>query len=745
MPEFVDRLTTALRDRYRVERELGAGGMALVYLAEDLKHRRKVAVKVLKPEVAAAVGKDRFLREITTTANLHHPHILPLYDSGERDGFLFYVMPFVEGESLRDRVAREKQLPVPEALRLALEVADALSYAHSRGVIHRDIKPANILLESGHAVVADFGIARALDAAGGDRLTETGLAVGTPAYMSPEQAAGADVDARSDLYSLGCVLYEMLAGQPPFIGPTAESVVRQHLVAYAPPITQLRPAVPPEITALLARALAKTPADRFNPAAQFVEALSRSAASLSERPAAPRAPAKSVGVLPFASLSSDPEDEFLADGITEEIINALAQIKDLQVAARTSSFAFKGKQTSIAEVGGQLGVSAVLEGSLRKAGKRLRVTAQLINVADGYHLWSERYDRQLDDIFAIQDEIAGSIAERLKVTMTGRQETGAKPSVRRDVEAYQLFLKGRHFWNQRTKAGLERAIEYFQRAVEQDDSFAPPHAGLANAYLLLGSYNLMPLEEAHAKAKASANDALARDERLAEAHAARAQILRRERNRTGEEAEYRRAIELNPNYATAHQWYATLLAALGRFDEAIREARRAEELDPLSHAVSVTVGIVLYISRQYEAALAQLGRALELDPGFASTHVWLANVRAELGRYEDAIQSAQHARELSPDNPNVCAPLAVLYARLGERDKALALVQEVEARGVRGWPGIVHAALGDHDRAFQSMEQAFRLGESWESLFYLKVFPQWDPLRSDPRFADLLKRMNLPS
>jgi len=740
--DVTDRLSTALTDRYRIGRELGHGGMAIVWLAEDLKHRRSVAIKVLRPELTAALGAERFLREIATSANLRHPHILPLYDSGEADGLLFYVMPYAEGESLRERLDREKQLPLDDAVQIAREVADALSYAHGRGVIHRDIKPENILLESGHAVVTDFGIAKAIHAAGGEPLTQTGMAVGTPLYMSPEQAAGGDdVDGRSDLYSLGCVLYEMLGGQPPFTGPTVQSVVRQHLTVEPRPVSQLRPAVPSEIAALLARALAKNPADRFNPAAQFVEALSRPGRALPEATQSPR----SIAVLPFASMSADPDDEYFADGITEEIINALSQIEGLRVAARTSSFAFKGKTPDVTEVGAHLRVATVLEGSVRKAGDRIRITAQLVNVSDGYHLWSDRYDRRFDDVFAIQDEIARTIAGRLKVTLAGGP---TDPIVKRpttDLDAYQMFLKGRHFWSRRTRSGLEHAVEYFQRAIERDPEYALAHAGLADAYLLLGSYNYMPLDQAHARAKAAVDRALALDEMLAEAHATRGQLLRRDRDWNGEEREYRRAIELNASYATAHQWYATLLAALARFDEAIAEIRRAEQLDPLSHAVSVTAAVVLMLARKHEAALEQLARALELEPSFASAHAWISLVRAEQGRYDEAIRAARRAVELSPDNPNLQVGLAYACARLGERDRALAIVQDAQARGARGWPGMIFAALGDIDRAFACIEDALQLGESWDSLFYLKVFPWWEPLRSDARYDSLLQRLNLPA
>jgi len=445
-----DRLHAALADRYALERELGRGGMATVYLARDLKHGRPVAIKVLRPEIASALGPERFLREIEVAARLTHPHILPLHDSGEAVGFLYYVMPFVEGDSLRDRLEREEQLPLEEALQVTREIADALSYAHSRDVVHRDVKPENILFQAGHAVVSDFGIARAITAAASGTLTEAGIPIGTPGYMSPEQAlAKRHLDGRSDIYSLGCVLYEMLAGEPPFTGPTAQAVLARHSLDPVPPLRTVRQAVPLAIEQAVMKALEKVPADRFATASEFADALRTPRAS---GPAPTAAIPKSIVVLPFANLSPDPDNEYFSDGITEEIINALSQLPGLHVAARTSSFAFKGKSAGIAEVGARLKVATVLEGSVRKAGSRVRITAQLVNVADGYHLWSERYDRELDDIFAIQDAIARTIAHRLEVALAGPAGDMLVTPPTESLAAYQLYLKARYFWNQRGSA-----------------------------------------------------------------------------------------------------------------------------------------------------------------------------------------------------------------------------------------------------------------------------------------------------
>jgi serine/threonine-protein kinase len=417
LTDLLARLRAVLADRYTIDRELGHGGMATVFLAQDQKHHRQVAIKVLKPELAAALGRERFLREIETAAGLNHPHILPLHDSGEADGVLYYVIPYVEGESLRDRLDRERQLALEDALQIAREVADALSYAHSHNVLHRDIKPGNILLSAGHALVTDFGIARAITATGVGQLTEVGTLVGTPAYMSPEQVDGSPrIDGRADIYSLGCVLFEMLVGEPPFRGSTLTAVIANRLSSPAPSPRVVRESVPEAVDAAVKKAIADLPADRFSTAAQFAEAL---ATSRPTEPAPAAVPDRSIAVLPFTNQSSDPETEYFSDGIAEEIINALAQLPGLQVAARTSSFAFKGKGAGIAEVGAKLKVATVLDGSVRKAGNRVRITAQLVNVSDGYHLWSERYDSELDDVFAIQDHIARAIAQRFEVMLAG--------------------------------------------------------------------------------------------------------------------------------------------------------------------------------------------------------------------------------------------------------------------------------------------------------------------------------------
>ncbi|HSE67978.1 MAG TPA: protein kinase, partial [Gemmatimonadales bacterium] len=512
MSDSLNQLTAALADRYRIERELGRGGMARVFLARDLKHDRPVALKVLHPELATVLGPERFLREIRLCARLQHPHILAVHDSGDAGGQLWFTMPYVEGESLRGRLQREKQLPLEDALRITREVADALEYAHQHGVIHRDIKPENILLSGSHALVADFGIAKALTLEPEERLTETGLSIGTPQYMSPEQAvAERDLDGRTDVYSLGCVLYETLTGEPPYTGPTPQVIIAKRLTEPVPHLRTGRD-VPLVLERVVTKALARSPADRFSTAAEFSDALrsdrlkdemvtKATAAAPAPLPgwslgravvvglallllglagyATVRwlrvrkvAPLASAAVLPFVDLSSEKDQEYFSDGLTEELITSLSQVPGLRVAARTSSFQFKGQNPDVHDVGRKLDVGAVLEGSVRKSGDRLRVSAQLISVKDGYQLWSDSYDRDLADVFDVQEDVARSIVAALRVRLAPSRDSALAARPTTDLEAYDLYLKGRYAWNLRTGSGLQLAVQYLEQAVARDPSFA---------------------------------------------------------------------------------------------------------------------------------------------------------------------------------------------------------------------------------------------------------------------------------
>jgi len=753
MTDPLAQLQVALADRYRVERELGQGGMAVVYLAEDLKHHRYIALKVLRSALAASIEAERFLLEIEIAAALTHPHILPLYDSGEAGGMVYYVMPYVEGPSLRQRLDEERRLPVPEALKIARQVVGALDYAHRRGLVHRDIKPENIMLYEGEALVADFGIALAVHSGHGARVTEDGIVIGTPIYMSPEQAVGDPVDPRSDLYSAGCVLYEMLAGAPPYVGDTTMAITAQKLVDPVPPLAQRRDEVAPEIEAALAKALACKADDRFATAAEFAAALERPAEvpGAAQRTGGGPATARgsSIAVLPFANMSAEPDSEFFSDGIAEELTNALSKLEGLRVVARASAFAFKGEQDDVREIGRRLGVATVLEGSVRRAGNRVRVTAELVSVGDGYRLWSERYDRQLDDVFAIQDEIAASIADVLQAKLLGAPKAYAQEPVKSgDPKAYEHYLRGRHLWNERTTSALDRSVEEFQRALAIDPQHAPSYAGIADSYVILGVYSHRPQDEVMPQAKAAAEQALAIDASLAEAHTALACVRALyEWDWAAADALFRRAIAHNPQYATAHQWYAmNCLVPAGRFGEASAELERALALDPLSLAVNTSVGLRAFYERDLASAAATLRKTVELNPEFGAAHYFLGHALISMGRYDEAIAALERAVTLQEGSAETTAALATAHALAYHRPEAEALLAELERRSREMYvsPALlaqVHLGLGDHAAALERLEEA--AARRTADVVWLKVHPIYDPVRGHPRFRALLERTGL--
>src|SRR5205809_2665190 len=655
MRDLEERLRAALADRYTLERELGRGGMAVVFLARDRRHDRAVAIKVLRQEIAAALGAERFLREIQIAAKLHNPHILPLYDSGAAGELLYYVMPYVEGESLRQRLEREKQLPVEEALAITRQVAGALAYAHRNDVVHRDIKPENILLESGEAVVADFGIARAIRAAGGDKLTHTGMAIGTPLYMSPEQAvAGEGLDGRSDQYSLACVLYEMLAGHPPFLGRRAQEILARHTMDPVPSLRTARATVPGVVERALARALAKLPADRYATALQFAEALggpvpsaapSASGGSRRLRAAwsvglalaalgaglavarpwrhASRQPAlstpayaASVAVLPFETIGGGPQDEYFSDGMTDEIITQLAQIRDLKVISRTSVVALKGSHLTLSRIADTLGVDHVLEGSARRAGGRVRVNAQLIAAKTDAHLWARTYERDLKDVFRVQGEIAGDVSRALLASVQGLRPLS--PGSRTEQPAaYDAYLRGTYWRQLRTRDGLLRAIEAFEEALAVDSAYAPAYAGLSSVLSLFVLYQYSGGPEpvsALARAIVLADRAIALDPSLAEGFAARGWAL----TNAGVSVDtavrdLARAVALRPNSGQAHSFYVAALGDAGRDEDAVAEAQTATELDPLAPAFRIALSSAELGIRRYDVALREARRAGVLE------------------------------------------------------------------------------------------------------------------------------------
>ncbi len=695
--------------------------MGVVYKARDTRLDRLVALKFLPPErVADSERKRRFIREARAASALNHPSIITVHEIAEEGGADFIVMEHVSGRTLSQVIAG-KPLPLKEALGYAVQIADALIAAHRAGIIHRDLKPGNVMVtEDGRVKILDFGLAKLAEAAPPGNESTLTLVAGTAAYMAPEQAEGQAADARSDIYAFGAVLYEMLAGRRAFSGLGRDEPA---------PLT----GVPTELQQVVARCLRRDPAGRFQTAAELKAALE----TVAQEPQA----TPSIAVLPFANLSADKENEYFSDGLAEEIINALTKLPGLRVAARTSSFAFRGRDLDARKIGAELNVGQILEGSVRKAGERIRVTAQLINVADGYHLWSERYDRRMADVFDIQDEIAQAIVDRLRVQFTGEQ-----PLVKRhtaNLDAYHLYLKGRYWWNTLTSEGFNKAVECFERAIAQDPGFALPYTGLVMAYAYLGNHGWTNPLELMPKAKNYALKALVIDETLAEAHWAHALVLYfYDWDWLEAESEFRRAIALNPRDATIAMFFAFLLIHTGRTEEALAQGARALALEPVSVETNRHMTYLYCDARRFDQAIAQGRKTVELHPHYASAYLNLGLAYLYSEMYGEAVETFQAARVLARGDPLYDFCLACVYARSGKQTQAWEILGNLERLGYGAmWLGWLCAALGDRDRAFGFLEKAYQRREGL--LASINVEPVLDPLRSDPRFADLVRRIGL--
>ncbi len=777
MNSTLDRLTAALSDRYRLERELGAGGMATVYLAHDIKHDRHVALKVLKPELAAVLGAERFLAEIKVTANLQHPNLLPLFDSGAADGFLYYVMPYIEGETLRARIDRERQLPVEETTRLVELIAGALDYAHARGVVHRDLKPENILLQAGQPVVADFGIALAVANAGGARVTETGLSLGTPHYMSPEQAAGdRAVDARSDQYSLGAVTYEMLVGEPPHTGPTAQVVIARLMTEPARSIRTARPALPVTTDRAILRALAKSPADRFASCEEFVRAIAVDAAAVrprrnimvgagltalvlvalaawwatTRRPdAGPSAVGgeRSIAVLPLVNVGGDSTQEFFADGMTEELANALGRVPGLRVAARTSAFSFKGRRDiDVRDVGNQLGVANVLQGTVRRTNDRMRVSVQLIDAQTRVELWSDSYDQGVKDAFAVQDSITQAIARQLVLELGGGERAANRAGRTSNPAAHDLYLQGLTLVHQGSELALRRALEYFRAALVKDPGYAQAYVGIAWDYAYLADAYMLPAV-AYDSARTAAHAALERGSQSGEAllvigyasyvtdwQAAKA------------DSTMQRALVLSPNSADVASLYANWLCLTGQIDKGLAETDRAMVLDRLAPLGGFVREWCLYMGHRYDDVITQHARTIAIDPSFIYLDSFLGAAYREQGRYADAVAEYRRAQGYMGDMP--LHGLAITYARMGKTAEAREVLGRLEEYDRTHYVNPIflagiHASLGELDRAMEYVERS--ITDRTVLAGGLSAWPELAPLRSDPRFVALIKRVGLPT
>ena len=729
---------------YEIVSQLGQGGMGVVYEARDPRLKRTVAIKLLPPDLTRdGTAKQRFLQEAQAASALDHPNICTIHEINETDdGQLYLVMAHYEGETLKERTARGP-LELDDAIDIATQVGEGLTKAHAAGIVHRDIKPANLIVTADKTVkILDFGLAKL---AGTEGVTQTGTTVGTVAYMSPEQARGQEVDHRTDIWSLGVVLYEMLAGTPPFQGENLLSISNAILESDQPSLTG--PLLPAQL--VISRSLSKNREERH----QSVSDLLGELRTLHSSPAptvvaAAQRDVPSIAVLPFANMSADPEQEYFCEGLAEELIDALARVENLHVVSRTSAFQFKGKGHDLQQVAEQLKVKTILEGSVRKAGNRLRVNAQLINAEDGYHLWSERYDRDMDDVFAVQDEIAQTVVTKLKVKLLGAADAPMVTRPTENLEAYHLILKGGYHLLRVTSGSLEKSLECFTQALAVEPTCAQAHAGVAVAQVVRALVSFAAPHTVMPEARKAALRALAIDETVADAHYALGMVLNwYEWNWEGAEQEYLRALELNPADTIARCNYSVLLGITGRSDAGVAEARSAVERDPVSPFCRYMLALALVLSRRFEEAIAEAHAGIELDPSYYLSYLPLGYGLAHLGREDEAVETLRHGVTGASGGPLAQAYLGWALGLAGHQQEALTILSDLERRRSQAYvSGYLLArvclGLGDHDQAISWLQQA---AEERDGLMaYLNTL-YWNPLRSDPRFQALHQRMNFPA
>jgi len=785
---------------YRILEKLGQGGMGVVYLAEDPRLGRTVALKFLSDELSRDPrAVERFQREARAASALNHPHICTVYDIGEHSGRHFMAMELLEGTSLHELITGGA-LPTDRVLDLGMQLADALEAAHAKGIIHRDIKPANIFVtDRGHVKLLDFGLARpALDrqamTAGPTEahLTDPGAIVGTLVYMSPEQVRGEDLDARTDLFSLGAVLYEMTTGRPAFAGSTPGTIHEAILNRAPVPVGRLNPESPTRLEEVINKALEKDRTLRYQHASELRADLQRlkrdsdSGSLASRREEAPLAGTSgrrrtwpliaggaiavvallaaaiqfsglrsakgeaisSVAVLPFVNSSGDADGDYLSDGITESLIANLSQVRSLRVTARSTVFRYKGKEIDPQKIGQELHVGAVLSGRLLQRDGTLVVRTELMDVSNGSQLWGGQYNRKVADVFALQDELSKEISERLRLRLTDDEKQRLTKRYTDNAEAYQLYLKGLFYWNKRSPDGLQKSIDYFNRAVETDPTYALAYAGLADAYNSISFFNVVPPRAAMPKAKAAAAKALEIDGGLAEAHISLAYAsFTYDWDWPAATQHFDRALALNREAVMNHSYYAFYLTVAGRFEEALSVARRALDRDPVSASLSHTLAVQLALSRHFDQSIDECRRTIELDPTFAVAHDVLGGTLASKGMYGEALPEMEKAVALTRGAAMPMADLGYVHARLGHREEARRILQQLaESAKERYTPAlafaVVHLGLGEHDQAMSWLEKAYQ--ERFNRLAYLRREPIWDSLRADPRFIDLLRRINLP-
>ena len=725
---------------YRILEELGRGGMGVVYKAEDTKLKRIVAIKLLPEDRSIdRQERERFTREAQAASALNHANICTIYEIDEAEGEIFIAMEFIEGSSLRTMIDGGS-LPMAAAIRIARNVAEGLRAAHRKGIVHRDIKPENIIIpKEGGAKIADFGLAK-----GTDHPQGAGQASGTISYMAPEQLRGDMVTHLADIWSLGVVMYEMVTGRRPFTGEYAQSTMYAITNERQQRPSAVRPDCPSLFEKVIDRCLEKIPVNRYQDAGALIDDLCRIEDESKERKSKT---AKSLAVLPFADISPEQDNKYFSDGLTEEIITSLSRLRGVRIISRASVMHYEREGKTMKEIAAELGVQYVLEGSVRKSGSDLRITTQLIDAGQDVYLWADNYRGTIEQIFDIQENVAARIVKALKMRLTPDEKRNLKRRATANTEAYQLYLKGRFFWNKRSTDGLLKAIQYFEEAIEQDPLYAPAWAGIADTYNLLGEYGTTSRKETYARARSAVQKALELDDRLAEAHTSLAfLIMLNEWDWSNSEKEFKRAISLNPNYPTAHHWYAQWLMFRGRIDEALQEASKAVELDPFSAAILKDKGLTLYYARDCDSAIEYARKTLELDQSFAPAHRLLSLSYLGKKMFAEAIDANERWMAMAGNEIEATIGLAQIYAAAGRRVEALVLVarlspEQLSAGNFMRGLAVVHAALGDNDTAFAWLDKCYDARA--EALCTLRIDPKIDGLRADPRFAALLKKVGL--